>query len=107
MTNLRTNLFKVLSTYEWAKFKKKKEYNGNSLDHKSGFIHLSTQRQLKKTINLYFKKDQKIVILKFNSKDLNQSLKWELSRNNEFFPHLYDSLNYKDVKKVEFSESRI
>ena len=107
MSDPGTNLFRILSVDEWTKFKKKKIYKGNSIDKKSGFIHLSTQKQLKETINLYFKNNEKIIIIKFNSKDLEKSLKWELSRNNELFPHLYNSLNFKDVKNIDFSESRI
>ncbi len=96
-----------MSEEEWIDFKKKKKYKGNGLDQKSGFIHLSTKKQLIQTINLHFKNNQKIVILRFSSQDLKNSLKWELSRNNELFPHLYDSLNFKDIKKVEFSKSKI
>tara|TARA_B100001540_G_C15517325_1_gene510858 strand:+ start:309 stop:632 length:324 start_codon:yes stop_codon:yes gene_type:complete len=101
MPDSQMNIFRVLNADEWVEFRKKKVFKGNSFDHKSGFIHLSTQKQLKETINLHFKNNKKIVILKFNANDLGDSLKWELSRNRELFPHLYDSLNFKHIKNVE------
>ena len=101
MPDSQMNIFRVLNADEWVEFRKKKVFKGNSFDHKSGFIHLSTQKQLKETINLHFKNNKKIVILKFNANDLGDSLKWELSRNSELFPHLYDSLNFKHIKNVE------
>ncbi len=49
-------VYRVLYPEEWVDFKKKKVFYGNDLDQKSGYIHLSNKNQLKKTINIYFKK---------------------------------------------------
>ena len=56
--------------------KKNKEFFGNSFDKKSGFIHLSTKKQLNKTIDLYFNNNTKLIILKFNVKKFGKDLKW-------------------------------
>ena len=93
-------VYRVLYPEEWIDFKKKKVFYGNDLDQKSGYIHLSNKDQLKKTINIYFKK-KKIVILKIETKMLKQKLLWEISRSGDKFPHLYDRLTLESVVKVD------
>ena len=58
LKNIEVNCFvyRVLNLEEWTDFKKKKVFYGNDLDKKSGYIHLSQKKQLKKTIDLYFQK---------------------------------------------------
>ena len=96
-------VYRVLYPEEWVDFKKKKVFYGNDLDQKSGYIHLSNKNQLKKTINIYFKK-KKIVILKIETKMLKQKLLWEISRGGEKFPHLYDRLTLESVVKVDIPD---
>ncbi len=93
-------VYRVLHPEEWADFQKKKVFYGNDLDKKSGYIHLSQKKQLKKTINIYFKK-KKIVILKIDTKKFGENLIWETSRGGNKFPHLYDRLTLESVVKVD------
>ena len=86
---------------EWDEFKKKKKFFGNKLDIQSGFIHLSTKSQIKNTIEKYYKNEDSIIIFKINIKDIAKNLKWEISRNNQLFPHLYGFINFIDVKKTK------
>ena len=37
-------------------------------------------------------------------KNIEKKLKWELSRDNEFFPHLYGFIHFFDVKKIELTQ---
>ena len=97
---MNSYVYRVLHPEEWADFQKTKVFNGNDLDKESGFIHLSQKKQLKKTINLYFKK-KKIVILKIDTKKFGEKLIWEKSRGGIKFPHLYDSLTLESVVKVD------
>ena len=85
---------------EWDDFKKEKKFFGNAFDLESGFIHLSTKSQLKDTINRYFQDQKNIVILQICETRIRENLKWEISRNNQIFPHLYGFLELFDVKKV-------
>jgi uncharacterized protein (DUF952 family) len=94
-------VYRVMKLDEWSVFKKNKEFFGNSFDKKSGFIHLSTKKQLNKTIDLYFNNNTKLIILKFNVKKFGKDLKWEKSRDGQFFPHLYGLLNYDDILTYE------
>ena len=81
--------------------KKKKKFFGNKLDIQSGFIHLSTKSQIKNTIEKYYKNEDSVIIFKINVKDIAKNLKWEISRNNQLFPHLYGFINFIDVKKTK------
>ena len=81
--------------------KKKKKFFGNKLDIKTGFIHLSTKSQIKNTIEKYYKNEDSVIIFKINVKDIAKNLKWEISRNNQLFPHLYGFINFIDVKKTK------
>jgi|TARA_B100002051_G_scaffold227632_1_gene223815 uncharacterized protein (DUF952 family) len=93
-------VYRILHPDEWDDFKRKKVFYGNDLDKKSGYIHLSEKKQLKKTINIYFKK-KKVVILKIDTEKLKKKILWETSRGGEKFPHLYDSLTLENVVKVD------
>ena len=48
-------VYRILNLEEWVNFKKKKVFSGNHLDQRSGYIHLSSKDQLRKTIDIYFK----------------------------------------------------
>ena len=77
---------------------KKIFFLGSRLDKSSGFIHLSTFSQLNETINLYFAKNNQIVIVKLITIFMKGKLKMEISRNHKFFPHYYGVLNFKMIK---------
>lgn len=94
-------VYRVMLNNEWDEFKKKKKFFGNKLDIQSGFIHLSTKSQIKNTIEKYYKNEDSIIIFKINVKDIAKNLKWEISRNNQLFPHLYGFINFIDVKKIK------
>ena len=93
-------VYRILNPEEWVNFKKKKLFSGNNLDKRSGYIHLSSKDQLRKTIEIYFK-EKKIVILKIETKKLKKKIVWEISRGGEKFPHLYDKLNIESVVGVD------
>ena len=99
--NKESFVYRVMLNNEWDEFKKKKKFFGNKLDIQSGFIHLSTKSQIKNTIEKYYKNEDSIIIFKINVKDIAKNLKWEISRNNQLFPHLYGFINFIDVKKTK------
>ena len=99
--NKESFVYRVMLNNEWDEFKKKKKFFGNKLDIQSGFIHLSTKSQIKNTIEKYYKNQDSIIIFKINVKDIAKNLKWEISRNNQLFPHLYGFINFIDVKKTK------
>ena len=91
MVNISNYVYRVFRKKELDEFRKNKLFRGNELDINSGFIHLCTNQQIKETINKYFKTEQTYIV-KFKISDLEDSLRWEKSRNDEIFPHYYGIL---------------
>ena len=99
MDNLSNYVYRVFRKEELEEFRKSKLFRGNKLDINSGFIHLCTDQQIKETINKYFKTEQTYIV-KFKISDLEDSLRWEKSRNEEIFPHYYGTLRSKLIVKI-------
>ena len=70
---------------------------GSILDKKDGFIHLSARYQLIGTINKHFFLVKKLYIICFSTNSLNKNLKWEITRNGEFFPHYFGYLKFEKI----------
>ena len=99
MDNISNYVYRVFRKEELEEFRKSKLFRGNKLDINSGFIHLCTDQQIKETINKYFKTEQTYIV-KFKISDLEDSLKWEKSRNDEIFPHYYGKLESRLIIKI-------
>ena len=99
MNNIFNYVYRVFRKEELEEFRKNKLFLGNELDINSGFIHLCTDQQIKETINKYFKTEQTYIV-KFKISDLEDSLKWEKSRNDEIFPHYYGMLESRLIIKI-------
>jgi uncharacterized protein (DUF952 family) len=68
------------------------------LDEQSGFIHLSTGRQIPYTCNSFFCSVETLYIIKFAYDKLKANMKWEPAPGGEeLFPHLYSDLLTADV----------
>ena len=91
-------VYKILTSQEWEIAKFCTLYDGTELDHKDGFIHLSTKEQLADTLALYFHNQSELSLLSFLVADLD-NLKWENSRENQLFPHLYDKLPIRNCQE--------
>ena len=91
-------VFKVCEEDEWEGAKKMDFFAGSKSDLKDGFIHFSTSEQLKETLEKHFKSKSPLYLLEVETDDLE--LVWEISRNNQLFPHLYEPLPLSMVSKV-------
>ena len=91
-------VYKILTAEEWNAAKDKEYYQGSCLDLKDGFIHLSAKEQVKETLALYFKDHRDLILLSFQTENL-VDLRWETSRANLLFPHLYSELPMSKVKQ--------
>jgi uncharacterized protein (DUF952 family) len=71
----------------------------SGLDIQSGFIHLSTGKQIPLTCNRFFSNTEKLVIIKLPYSKLENNMKWEPALGTEeLFPHLYSDLWTRDVE---------
>ena len=92
-------IYKICNNLEWANAKKGKRFNGTKKDRLDWFIHFSFKQQVKSTLNKYFLKKDKLILLKIDTSKLNNII-IERSSDDLLFPHLYSYLDLKHVKKV-------
>ena len=90
-------IYKVLKQNEFLELEKKGQSFGSSTDKLDGFIHLSTKVQLSETLRLHFFKEKCLVLMALDTNEVEKNLRWELSRNNELFPHLYSKLHFNEA----------
>ncbi|MEE9273000.1 MAG: DUF952 domain-containing protein [Robiginitomaculum sp.] len=90
------SIYKIFRIAEWKTFQTQKCFTGNPHDKCDGFIHLCTFEQLIGTLSKHYRDDPQIILACFFEKAV-QNLKWEVSRGNMKFPHLYGDLHYKDL----------
>ena len=88
-------IYKICSKEEWAEAKKLNVFLGSKIDKKDGFIHFSLGNQVCKTAQLHFNGQEDLVLLEIKIDKLK--IKWEKSRNDDIFPHLYSSLPATEV----------
>ena len=59
-----SKVFKVCEKDEWENVKQNDFFEGSKIDKSDGFIHFSTSKQLKETLEKYFKSKGPIVFVR-------------------------------------------
>lgn len=95
-----TKIFKILSRDAWQQAKAAGVFKGAVIDHRDGYIHMSTAAQAQETARLHFKDQSDLVVLEIDAETLGAGLRWEPSRGGQMFPHLYGDLSTAHVKAV-------
>ncbi len=85
-------IFKICHNVEWAAAQQGKVFRGSAKDKEDGFIHFSTTAQLANTLVRHFSGPGDLVLVAVDANALGRDLKWEKSRDDEDFPHLYADL---------------
>jgi uncharacterized protein (DUF952 family) len=85
-----SKLFHIAEQPFWDAARASGNYRAASLDAE-GFIHLSTRAQFVATANRYYVGRNDLVLLEVDEAAL-EDLRYELSTNDESFPHLYGAL---------------
>lgn len=73
-------------------------YEGGELDRRDGFIHFSAPDQVLSTAARYLAGIAGLVLIKVDSYRLGDAVKWEKSRDNLLFPHLYGHLETASIE---------
>ena len=89
-------IFKIIDIDEWQKVKDSGTYSGSSKDIEDGFIHFSGEDQVKGTLEKYYSKQEKLVLLKVETLKLDHLI-WEQASDGIMFPHLYSSLDLSNI----------
>lgn len=103
MTNrpLPKTAFKILTSAQWAQFEADGVFHGAPIDIADGFIHLSAADQVQGTLDKHFAGQTDLVLAEIDLDALGYLVKWEISRGNALFPHIYGPLPKTAVVRVE------
>lgn len=94
-------IFKILRADEWAAFQRDGRFSGAPVDLADGYIHFSTAEQVAETARKHFGRERNLTLVAVDDSGLGDSLKWEVSRNDALFPHLYAVLEMSQVVWAE------
>lgn len=90
-------IFKIFRSDEWADLRANGETQGAPIDIADGYVHFSTAEQAQETADKHFAGVEDLFLLGVETDPLGDDLKWEVSRRDALFPHLYRNLKLADV----------
>jgi uncharacterized protein (DUF952 family) len=93
-----TTIYKICEREAWRAAEAAGEFGGSDVDIRDGFIHFSTAAQVAETATKHFAGQHGLVVVAVDGEALGPALKWERSRGNDLFPHLYAALPVSAVR---------
>ena len=92
-----TTIYKICSAELWNEARRAGRFGGAPLDERDGFIHFSSAAQVAETAAKHFAGATGQVLVAVDASMLGPALKWERSRGDDLFPHLYGALSLDAV----------
>ena len=92
-------IYKVLTSEQWAAAESGGPVRA-PVDEKDGYVHFSTGAQLQDTLSKWFKGQKGCVLASFDADDFGPELKWEKSRGDDLFPHVYGDVRAWQVRSL-------
>lgn len=99
-------IYKITSASAWREAERQGVYRGSADDRRDGYIHFSTASQVAETARKHFAGQTGLFLVAVDAVALGDALRWEPSRNNELFPHLYGDLDLGAVTGVSDLRTR-
>jgi uncharacterized protein (DUF952 family) len=99
-------IYKICSASAWREAERQGVYRGSADDARDGFIHFSAASQVAKTAKKHFFGQKALFLIEVDADALGDALRWERSRNDEMFPHLYGELDLGAVRSVSNLHAR-
>jgi uncharacterized protein (DUF952 family) len=93
-----TTIYKICGEAEWRAAERGGKFLGAAADARDGFIHFSSAAQLAETAAKHFAGQSDLMLIAVDAAALGPALKWERSRGNDLFPHLYAPLPLAAVR---------
>ena len=93
-------IYKIFRPAEWDQLDRDGTTTGAPIDVTDGYIHFSTSAQVAETAAKHFAGEEDLILVSVDEKTLGDDLKWEVSRGDQLFPHLYRNLTKRDVVAV-------
>jgi len=85
-------VYKIVSADLWRTAVTDGVFRGAPVDHRDGYIHLSTAGQVRETAARHFAGLDDLVLVAVDAAALGPALRFEPSRGGALFPHLYGDL---------------
>jgi uncharacterized protein (DUF952 family) len=95
-----SQIYKISPASVWREADRQGVYRGSRDDVRDGYIHFSTAAQVVGTARKHFAGQTGLFLIEVDADALGPALRWERSRNDELFPHLYGELDLGAVKRV-------
>ena len=92
-------IYKILTREQWQTMQQSGTLVGAPIDLQDGYIHFSTATQTSETLAKYFGAQSGLELLEVSVDKVSANLKWETSRNDQLFPHLYAKLQLDEVNR--------
>ena len=102
-------IYKILRHDEFLALETEGKIFGSSKDITDGFIHFSTKEQIRDTLSKHYSLERRLVLMAVEIDTVLENLKWEKSRSDQMFPHLYSKLDFNSAMwffPIELDEDR-
>jgi uncharacterized protein (DUF952 family) len=93
-------IYKICPASAWREAERQGVYRGSADDARDGFIHFSSASQVAGTARKHFFGQTGLFLIEVDADALGKALRWEPSRNDELFPHLFGELDLGAVTGV-------
>jgi uncharacterized protein (DUF952 family) len=93
-------IYKITPASAWREAERQGVYRGSADDLRDGYIHFSTATQVAATARKHYFGQTGLFLVAVDADALGDALRWEASRNDELFPHLYGELDLGAVTDV-------
>ena len=93
-------IYKICPASAWREAERQGVFRGSADDIRDGFIHFSAASQVAETARKHFFGQAGLFLIAVDADALGSALRWERSRHEELFPHLYGELDLGAVVSV-------
>ena len=98
---MTTIIYKICDSSLWRAAERAGAFSGAGIDVADGYIHFSTESQVRETAARHFAGMPDLVLVAVDADALGSSLRYEPARGGALFPHLYGALAMSAVKWVK------
>ncbi len=95
-----STIYKICPASAWREAERQGVFRGSADDLRDGFIHFSAASQVAGTVAKHFAGQTGLFLIAVDVDALGPALKWERSRDDELFPHLYGELDMGAVINI-------
>ena len=100
MQEVVASIYKIVTREQWQQTQATNVFVPAAIDLTDGYIHFSTACQLRETAAKHFPPPADLLVLEVDAQAVKEQLRWEVSRGDDRFPHLYGNLPLATIQAV-------